>query len=71
VGGADALEALFDLDPAMLLRALARQQASISPNNLTWFNVLCHQAFEAAIESRAIQVAAHHYFAAAVRTGAP
>ncbi len=55
----------------MLLRAPARQRASISPNNLTWFNALCHQAFEAAIESRAVRVAVHHYLAAAVRTGAP
>ncbi|QKW38290.1 hypothetical protein HUT06_33350 [Actinomadura sp. NAK00032] len=71
LGGAERLRALLDLDPAVLLRALARQRASISPNNLTWFNVLCHRAFEAAIESRAPRVAVHHYLAAAVRTGAP
>jgi hypothetical protein len=71
LGGAERLRALLDLDPAVLLRALARQRASISPNNLTWFNVLCHRAFEAAIESRAARVAVHHYLAAAVRTGAP
>ncbi|TYK52526.1 hypothetical protein [Actinomadura decatromicini] len=71
VGGAEPLGALFDLDPAVLLRALARQRASLSPNNLTWFNVLCHQAFATAIEARAARIALHHYLAAAVRIGAP
>ncbi|WP_433227107.1 hypothetical protein [Actinomadura formosensis] len=71
VGGTDALNELFDLDPAVLLRSLARHRASLSPNNLTWFHVLCRQAFEAAIESDATKVAIHHYLAAAVRIGAP
>ncbi|MFA1548402.1 hypothetical protein [Actinomadura chokoriensis] len=71
MGGDAALDTLFDLDLELLLRALGRQRASLSPNNLTWFNVLCHQAFEAAIESGAARVAVHHYLAAAVRIGAP
>ncbi|MFI0370809.1 hypothetical protein ACH35V_23310 [Actinomadura sp. 1N219] len=71
VGGSDALDALLDLDPHMLLRALARRRTSLSPNNLTWFNALCHRAFAAAIEAGAARVAIHHYLAAAVRTGAP
>ncbi|GAA4232702.1 hypothetical protein GCM10022254_33300 [Actinomadura meridiana] len=71
VGGGDALDALLDLDPKVLLRALGRQRASLSPNNLTWFNVLCHQAFAAAIRAGAARVAVHHYLEAAVRVGAP
>lgn len=71
MGGQEGVDALLDLDPEMLLRALARQRASLSPNNLTWFNVLCHQAFAAAIEAGATRIAIHHYLAAAVRIGAP
>ncbi|TDC82168.1 hypothetical protein [Actinomadura sp. 7K507] len=71
MGGDAALDLLFDLDLGLLLRALALQRTGLSPNNLTWFNVLCHQAFEAAIESGAARVALHHFLAAAVRIGAP
>lgn len=71
LGGAAALDALFNLDLELLLRSLARQRGSLAPNNLTWFNALCHGAFEAALESGAAEVAMHHFLAAAVRIGAP
>ncbi|TDC67149.1 hypothetical protein E1200_15505 [Actinomadura sp. GC306] len=71
VGAETSLDRLFDLDMGLLLQSLALQRASVSPNNLTWFNVLCHQAFAAAIGAGASRVAIHHFLAAAVRIGAP
>jgi hypothetical protein len=71
LGGQDRLDAVFEVELDRLLKGLRRQRASLSPNNLTWFNMFCRHAFETAIEDGAAKVATYHFVTAAVRSGAP